>query len=136
MARLREACYQLFGYRVDMASQASKAANPPTVVTLKPRYAGQGAELIFQMGGRRAPGAAGVHIHSPERRGSAGCCVPWTVRPCFCEGAAAQHGKAQQHMLYCDQDIPSEKADPNTAMRKLFCYQMQLDPKLNLELHD
>ena len=48
VARLREACYQLFGYRVDMASQASKAANPPTVVTLKPRYAGQGAELIFQ----------------------------------------------------------------------------------------
>ena len=48
VARLREACYQLFGYRVDMTSQASKAASPSTVIILKPRYADSGAEIIFR----------------------------------------------------------------------------------------
>ena len=48
VARLREACYQLFGYRVDMTSQASKAASPSTVIVLKPRYADSGAEIIFR----------------------------------------------------------------------------------------
>ena len=48
VTRLREACFQLFGYRVDMASEASKAAAPDTTFVLRPRYGEPGAELMFQ----------------------------------------------------------------------------------------
>lgn len=44
--RLREGCYQLFGFRLEMASTASKGA-PDTTIVLRPRYEAAGAELIF-----------------------------------------------------------------------------------------
>ncbi|KAK9907279.1 hypothetical protein WJX75_000576 [Coccomyxa subellipsoidea] len=51
VSNFREACFCLFGYRVDMASQAtSKGGPPPTTFVLKPQHADDPqAQLLFKM---------------------------------------------------------------------------------------
>lgn len=48
----REACYSLFGYRVDMTAEATAAADAagaPTTFTLRPQHADDaGAILVFR----------------------------------------------------------------------------------------
>ena len=47
MEHVRHVCQELFGYRLDMASKASKAAASDTTYVLRPKYAEAGAELLF-----------------------------------------------------------------------------------------
>ncbi|CAL8462910.1 g2444 [Coccomyxa elongata] len=51
VSNFREACFCLFGYRVDMASQATQSGGPPpTTFVLKPQHADDPhAQLLFKM---------------------------------------------------------------------------------------
>ena len=44
---MRHVCQELFGYRLDMASKASKSMASDTTYVLRPKYAEAGAELKF-----------------------------------------------------------------------------------------
>lgn len=69
----REACYSLFGYRVDMtaeATAAAEAADAPTTFTLKPQHADDpGAVLVFRSS------SGGTHMELVPNAFTSGRCA-------------------------------------------------------------
>ena len=81
---VRYVCQELFGYRLDMASRASKSTTSDTSYVLRPKYAQAGAELLF---------------HSDEKG----------VLSLLPTAYSSQKAVAQQVAVYIDRRVPARR---------------------------